>query len=123
MVTRPTKNAGSVRTPTKQTLGARAAASPPNGFWLAAHMDKADVSDETLAEFMRVERQTVWKWKVGKTEPDKQTRDRIAEFFHIAEVELWNPPGFVDLNAAARHIKDDRLRQKLAEWLRDYPTN
>lgn len=105
------------------TLVERAVISAPKGFWLAAHMDRGDISAEKLAEHLGVERQTVWKWQVGNAEPDIETRNRIAAFLKITEPELWAKPGFVDLNAAAAHIKDERVRQRFAEMLKNYPSD
>jgi transcriptional regulator with XRE-family HTH domain len=116
MVTRPKKH------PSKRmTLVERAAIDAPNGFWLAARMDRADVSAQALADHLRIERQTVWKWQVGKAAPDIDTRQRIATFLKITEPELWRKPGFVDLNAAAAHIKDEKDRAALAKMLQAHP--
>lgn len=110
--------------PTKrQTRVDRAAVLPPNGFWLAAHMQRREISAEKLAQHLGVERQTVWKWQVGEAEPDIETRNRIAAFLEVTEPELWTKPGFVDLNAAAAHIKDERVRRRFAEMLKNYPSD
>lgn len=104
----------------------RAIISAPYGFWLAAHLAKGrkgPVSDQELADHLGIKRETVWKWKLGKAEPDIQTRGRIAKFLEITERELWRPPGFIDLNAAAEHIKDEKQREKLAQFLKDYPSS
>lgn len=105
----------------KPTKVERAAAIGANGFWLAARMEKAGVSAQELAEHLRIERQTVWKWQVGLAEPDNDARQRIAAYLKITEPELWKEPGFIDLNAAAAHIKDEKTRLALAKMLQAHP--
>lgn len=123
MVTRTRKKAPPPATPLKQpTKVHRAIISAPNGFWLAARMDRAGVSDKQLAGHLGIERQTVWKWSVGELKaPPITTRHQIAAFLKITEPELWTKPGFIDLNAAAAHITDEKDRLALAKMLQAHP--
>lgn len=116
MVTRARKHSSK-----RMTLIERAAIDAPNGFWLAARMDRSNASAQALADYLGIERQTVWKWQVGKAAPDIDTRQRIAMFLKITEPELWLKPGFIDLNAAAAHIRDEKDRVALAKMLQAHP--
>lgn len=86
-------------------------------------MAHLQVSTEELAERMRTDRTTVWRWETGERQPRKGTIPRIADALGIEPADLWRQPGLIDLNAAAAHITDNTARKKLADFIRDYPAS
>ncbi len=87
---------------------------------LAQRREIVGHTQETLAEFMRVELSTVGRWERGETSPQPWCRPRLAQALTVSLEELdrmlaegqpveQEPPGaggFLDSDAAEDHFDD-----------------
>ncbi len=52
-------------------------------------MRKKKYSDASLAETLKVTRQTIWKWRTGRMEPKGLDRDWLASFLDVPVYRLF----------------------------------
>lgn len=69
---------------------------------LREHRERLDLTQQQLADLVRVSRQSVIKWEAGESVPSEDNFRRLAEVFHVTPVDLRYP------SAPGRQGADER---------------